>query len=184
MNGKVTGTGQTRARTPRISWPVRSGEVPPLAGCFSPRPESGFGLASNLAPGEPAGLTAHAGAGSSPPAGLGGTGKTQLGAAFAHSLWPAGAVDLLAWVAASSRAGILSGYAQALRVTGAPGAGERADAAAVRFLAWLADTSRPWLVVLDDLTDLAGLDGLWPLGPAGRVLVTTPLPAAAVPGPP
>ena len=182
MNGKVTGTGQAGARTPRIGWPVRSGEVPPLADCFSPRPESGFGLASSLAPGETAVLTDHDGAGNYPPAGLGGTGKTQLAAAFAHSLWHAGAVDLLAWVSASSRAAILSGYPQALRAAGAPGAGERADAAAARFLAWLADTSRSWLVVLDDLTDLADLDGLWPLGPAGRVLVTTRLPAAAVRG--
>src|SRR5260370_4931468 len=155
MNGKVTGTGQTRARTPRSGWPGRWGGGPPLAGCFSPRPESGFGLASNLAPGETAVLTDHDGAGNYPPAGLGGTGKTQLGAAFAHSLWHAGAVDLLAWVSASSRAGILSGYAQALRAAGAPGAGERADAAAVRFLASLADTSRSALVGRDHLTYLA-----------------------------
>src|SRR5258708_2955740 len=136
MNGKVTGTGQAGARTPRIGWPVRSGEVPPLAGCFSPRPESGFGLASNLVPGETAVLTDHDGAGNYPPAGLGGTGKTQLAAAFAHSLWHAGAVDLLGWVSASSRAGILSGYPPALRAAGPPGPGAPAAAAAVRSPAW------------------------------------------------
>ena len=32
---------------------------------------------------------------------------------------------------------------------------------------------RPWLAVLDDLSDPAVLDGLWPWGAHGRVLVTT-----------
>src|SRR6266496_443222 len=34
-------------------------------------------------------------------------------------------------------------------------------------------TSQPWLVVLDDLQDPADLDGLWPEGPEGRLLVTS-----------
>ena len=42
------------------------------------------------------------------------------------------------------------------------------------------ETSRPWLVVLDDLADPANLEGLWPAGPAGRVLVTS-ADATAVP---
>ncbi len=41
-----------------------------------------------------------------------------------------------------------------------------------RFAGWLAETTRRWLVVLDDLRDEADLDGLWPGGPAGTVLVT------------
>jgi hypothetical protein len=36
-------------------------------------------------------------------------------------------------------------------------------------------------VVLDDLRDAADLDGLWPQGPAGQVLITA-ADAAAVPG--
>jgi len=32
--------------------------------------------------------------------------------------------------------------------------------------------------VLDDVQDAADLDGLWPAGPAGRVLVTASNPAA------
>ena len=46
--------------------------------------------------------------------------------------------------------------------------------AAGRFLTWLETTSRPWLVVLDDLADPADVRGLWPPASArGRVLVTT-----------
>ena len=39
-------------------------------------------------------------------------------------------------------------------------------------------TTRPWLVVLDDLRDAADLGGLWPSGPAGRLLITAASPAA------
>ena len=44
------------------------------------------------------------------------------------------------------------------------------EAVAAQFLSWLGETSRSWLVVLDDLADPADLDDLWPTGPAGRVL--------------
>jgi len=55
------------------------------------------------------------------------------------------------------------------------GAGDAGDAESVaaRFTDWLSTTSRPWLVVLDDLRDAADLRGLWPSGPAGRLLITT-----------
>jgi tetratricopeptide (TPR) repeat protein len=116
-------------------------------------------------------------------AGIGGTGKTQLAAALSRFLRDSRAVDLLAWVPAVSRDSIITGYVQAGAAAGAPGNGEPPERAAARFLDWLADTSRSWLLVLDDLTDLADLDGLWPRGAAGRVVVTTRLPAAAVRGP-
>lgn len=41
-----------------------------------------------------------------------------------------------------------------------------ADAAAARLLLWLRETSRPWLIVLDDVVAPAVMDGLWPHGPA------------------
>ena len=49
---------------------------------------------------------------------------------------------------------------------------EDAETTAARFLAWLAETRQPWLVILDGVSDPADLDGLWPAGPAGHVLVT------------
>ena len=55
------------------------------------------------------------------------------------------------------------------------------ESVAAQFLSWLAETSHSWLIVLDDLTDEADLDGLCPAGPAGRTLVTC-ADAAAVPG--
>lgn len=116
-------------------------------------------------------------------AGTGGTGKTQLAAALAHFMWDSAAVDLLAWVPAVSRDSIITGYVQAGAAVGAPGGGEPQEPAAASFLDWLAGTDRPWLLVLDDLTDIVDLDELWPRGAAGRVVVTTRLPAAAVRGP-
>ena len=55
-----------------------------------------------------------------------------------------------------------------------------ADSVAVRFVSWLGETRQPWLVVLDDLPETVDLTGLWPDGPAGRLLITSPRPAPAV----
>src|SRR5581483_2535566 len=79
-------------------------------------------------------------------------GKTQLACYLAGSLWRSRGVDLLAWVAATSRAAVLSGYVQAAAELGLDHGGD-AEAVAARFLAWLAGTARSWLVVLDDLRD-------------------------------
>jgi tetratricopeptide (TPR) repeat protein len=54
-----------------------------------------------------------------------------------------------------------------------------ADSIAARLLSWLRESPRSWLVVFDDLREAATLDGLWPDGPAGRVLVTATSLAAA-----
>jgi tetratricopeptide (TPR) repeat protein len=103
---------------------------------------------------------------------LGSCGKTQLALSAAESLWQSGDADLLVWVTATSRASVLSGYAEvAADAMGTEPPGE-AESVAARFLNWLAGTSRPWIVVLDDLSDAAVLDGLWPAGPMGRVLIT------------
>ena len=44
---------------------------------------------------------------------LGASGKTQLAAHVAESMWQSGAVDLLVWITAADRASLLSGYLQA-----------------------------------------------------------------------
>jgi tetratricopeptide (TPR) repeat protein len=184
----VTMNRQVRADTPSrsVSWPVRSGAVPPLAECFISRPETGFDATHGLARGATVVLTQPAGpgeAGRPPLPGPGGTGKTQLAVGLAQTLWRSREVDLLAWVPAASRDAVLTGYARALAVAGAAGVQAGLDTAAASFLGWLAKTSQPWLVVLDDLADPADLDGLWPAGAAGMVLVTTRLPASALGGP-
>ncbi|GAA3448440.1 hypothetical protein GCM10018962_02730 [Dactylosporangium matsuzakiense] len=106
-------------------------------------------------------------------AGLGGVGKTQLAANLAHRWWQQQRVDLLVWVTATSRTAVLTRYAHtAADVTGV----EDPDPVdgALRFLAWLTRTNHRWLIVLDDLTDPADLQGLWPPSTAaGHTVVTT-----------
>ncbi len=173
LHGGITG------QSGQVAWPVLSGLMPPLADSYTPRTESGPDPADSLHPGETVVLvTADAAARAL--GGMGGTGKTQLAAAIAHTLWNRGAVDLVLWVTASGRDAVLTGYAQALNDVGLPDPYEGPEVAASHFLAWLAETPRPWLAVLDDLADPAVLDGLWPWGPNGRVLVTTNRPDAAL----
>ncbi len=167
------------------AWPVLSGTVPFLAEGFTRRPETGEGLSDAVRPGVTVVLGSDGEHRALAP-NRGGTGKTQLAAAYASRLWASAELDLLAWVDASSRDHIVTGYARALadiRVAAPPG---NPEAAASVLLAWLGDTSRRWLVVLDGLADPADADGLWPRGPNGSALVTTELarlsPALAVRG--
>jgi tetratricopeptide (TPR) repeat protein len=160
--------------------PVLSGSVPPLAAFFLGRQETGFGLADGLRPGE---TTLLVPAGGEPANGLAaaGMGETQLAVGFAHAMWSARAVDLLVWVPAGNRTAVIASYARAVQDLSLLGdlnlvAGdETADATAQRFLGWLRRTQRRWAVVLDGVTSPADVDGLWPAGPAGQVVVTTRL---------
>jgi tetratricopeptide (TPR) repeat protein len=112
------------------------------------------------------------------------TGKTQLAAAFAESLWHSGGVDLLVWIEATTRVSVLTGYAAAMAAATGRDQASSCESVAAQFLSWLSETSRSWLVVLDDLAHTANLDGLWPAGPSGRVLVTSADPAAVPSGMP
>ncbi|MGH3211368.1 MAG: tetratricopeptide repeat protein [Trebonia sp.] len=154
----------------RAGAPVLTGSVPPLAPFYLARQETGFDLADALRPGETVLLV---------PAllGTGGTGKTQLAVGFAHAMWSARAVDLLAWIPAGNRSAIIAGFAQAaadldLLPDQEPSAGA-ADVAAQRFLDWLRTTERRWAVILDGVASPVDVDGLWPAGPAGQVVVTS-----------
>ena len=158
--------------------PVAAGEIPPVTGSYVPRQETGLSL-----PGLPAGRTTvlvpveGTGPGL---ARLGGTGKTTLASALAHAQRADQAAELVLWVTATGRDAVISGYARALAEL--DGAGHQAglpEQAAERLLGRLAAAERPWLVVLDDLTDSSVVDGLCPAGPAGRVLVTARQPGAA-----
>ncbi len=157
--------------------------IPPLADAYIPRQETGLGLAASMVAGETGVLVPTGDAAGTSLGGLGGTGKTQLAAAIAHVLWEQQALDLLLWMNPPGRDAVLTGYAQALHDVGEPDPGAGPEAAAARFLAWLAETDRPWLVVFDDLADPAVLDGLWPRGAGGRVLVTIRQPGTPVRAP-
>ena len=164
--------------------PVKlSGSVPPLAEFFHQRPETGLDLRAGLYPGDTVVLT-HGARAAAAPAGQGGTGKTQIAVAFSHALWGARAVDTLVWVPATSREAIVTGFAQAARTVGAADHALPAEAAAGRFTGWLSHTRRPWALILDDLVSVADLEGLWPAGQGGQVVITTGLPEAAFQGGP
>ena len=103
---------------------------------------------------------------------FGSCGKTQLAAYLAESMWKARELDLLVWITATSRAAILTGYANAAVAAMRVDRAGDAESLASRFVGWLAETSRSWLVVLDGLVSPWDLDGVWPDGPAGRALIT------------
>jgi hypothetical protein len=100
--------GHARPAWRRVHWPYRCGVVPRQAAAFQVRAASGR-VAQVLDAGEVTVLS-----------GLGGVGKTQLAADHAETLWGAGELDLLIWIAAASRDAILSAYARlAADLTGA-----------------------------------------------------------------
>jgi len=164
-----------RTGTPPHSQVKLSGIIPPLADSFHQRPETGLDLRAGLYPGDTVVLT-HGEETAAAPTVQGGTGKTQLAVAFTHALWGARAVDALVWVTATSREAIITGFAQAARTVGAADAALSAEAAADRFISWLAHTRRPWALILDDLVSLTDLENFWPTGSAGQVVITTRLP--------
>jgi tetratricopeptide (TPR) repeat protein len=159
----------------RAGAPVLSGSVPPLADSFYSRTETGFGLADALRPGETIVLEPARREDGDAEGAPAGTGKTQLAASFAHAMWDTGAVDLLVWVPAVNRTAIVAGLAQAAADVDAEYPGENADDTARRFLGWLGRTRRRWALVLDDVTSAADVEGLWPDGETGQVVVTTRL---------
>src|SRR5271157_5566087 len=150
----------------------RVGEVPPLAEGYTDRPDTARGVVDALVPGATLALVPGSAFAEGPSNWLGACGKTQIAVIIAESLWRSGAIDALIWISATNRASVLSGFVQAsVAAFGIEPAGT-AESVAARLLSWLSATDQPWLVVLDDLQDPSDLDGLWPEGPAGRVLVT------------
>jgi len=159
-----------------------SGTVPPLADAYYSRDQTGPDLGSSMRPGETVVLV-HGADTDLAPAAQGGTGKTQLAVEFTHAMWNTRMVEILVWVNAASRDSVITGFAQAANTVDASQPDEVAEVAAARFVSWLANTRRPWALVIDDLAELSDLGDLWPAGPSGRVLITTRLPAAAFEGP-
>ena len=176
--------GTVPVRSP--SWPVRSGTVPAIADGYIDRLETAPDLAAALRPGSMVALVSHRAADPGRTASstardwLRSSGKTQIAVAVAESLWHSRELELLVWIEASSRASVLSGYAAATALVTGRDQVTSCESVAAQFLSWLAETSHSWLIVLDDLTEEADLDGLCPAGPAGRTLVTC-ADAAAVP---
>jgi tetratricopeptide (TPR) repeat protein len=172
MDSQETASGSAARRATGVSWPVRSGSIPPLADGFIVRQESAPDLGSALAPG----ATVVLAPGRAAPVGsrdwLSSCGKTQLAAYYAESMWRSRALDLLVWVVATSRSSVLAGFAEASAAIASDHVGD-AESVAGHFVGWLSETTRSWLIVLDDVVNVDDLEGLWPSGPLGRTLITT-----------
>jgi tetratricopeptide (TPR) repeat protein len=105
--------------------------------------------------------------------GLGGIGKTQTATEYAHR-YRAGYAAVL-WSGADSREALLSGFAVFARLLDLPLKDERdlgVVAAAVR--RWL-EANAGWLLVLDNVEDLALVREFAPVGADGYLLLTTRL---------
>ena len=154
--------------------------MPPLAQGFTDRPDTARGIVDTLVPGSAVALVPNSASAEGPLDWLSACGKTQIAVMIAESLWQSGAIDTLIWITATSRASVLSTFVEAsVTATGIEPTGT-AESVVTRFISRLGETSQPWLVVLDDLPETTYLEGLWPEGSAGRLLVTSRRPAIAV----
>ncbi|MEV0701076.1 tetratricopeptide repeat protein [Saccharopolyspora sp. NPDC050389] len=162
--------------------------VPQLANSFQQRTLSeelaqaverdGASVGSQPAPGDTSGHSRH-----HILTGLGGGGKTQLAAQLAqrflrqwHQPKDNHQLDLLVWITADSKEAVVNGYARAAIDVGADEQSKlkdlTAEQACQKFQAWLATTSKRWLIILDDLQNPRDLNGLWPPD-TGHTVVTT-----------
>ncbi|MFI0879613.1 FxSxx-COOH system tetratricopeptide repeat protein [Streptomyces parvus] len=160
-----------------VTWPLEIGAVPALASAFQPRSALRERVDAVRVQGVGAVLTQVLSGG-------GGVGKSQLAAAYASEALHDG-TDLVLWAPAVEVQQVVTLYAQAAALVSAPGArGDDPERDARALLSWLATTDRRWLVVLDDITDPAGIAGWWPASRTGTgwVLATTRLADAALTG--
>jgi tetratricopeptide (TPR) repeat protein len=169
-SGQVVPSGGMTAE--QAAQRFRVGEVPPLAEGYTERPDTARGIMDALAPGTTLALVPGSAFAEGPSNWLGACGKTQIAVIIAESLWRSGTIDALIWISATNRASVLSGYVQASAAAFGIEPVGTAESVAARLISWLSATDQRWLVILDDLQDTTDLDGLWPEGPFGRVLVT------------
>jgi len=156
-----------------VAQPALSGRLPAFSSdFFVARPETGYGLDGST--GSRDGVVAG---GQDEPdvtvlVGPSGSGKSHLAAAWLSAASRAEPPDVQVWLDASHRSAVLAGYAQAANDLALTGRGAPARDSAERFLEWMNQGAGRWHAVFDDVTDPAGLLGLWPTGSGGKVLVT------------
>ncbi|MET0133581.1 MAG: tetratricopeptide repeat protein [Kibdelosporangium sp.] len=102
--------------------------------------------------------------------GMGGVGKTSLARAYARN--HRADYGVVWWIRAEEAATVDGDFRTLLEILAPHDAGEIRDAvAAVHAL--LADQPRPWLVILDNVPDVAAARGLVPAAGTGHVLITS-----------
>jgi tetratricopeptide (TPR) repeat protein len=101
--------------------------------------------------------------------GLGGVGKSQLAAAYAHR--HVNDYDVVAWIRAED--GGIADLAALAGLLTLPVEGLTPEEQGQRAVRWLESTQRSWLLVLDNVADPAQLAALCPSSGPGRVLVTS-----------
>ncbi|MGH3280899.1 MAG: hypothetical protein ACRDNW_17440, partial [Trebonia sp.] len=106
----VRAVGRAGVPAPDMVRPVRAGAVPPLAVAFTVRTDSVPRVEALLEPGTAVALVPGPESAGGAVGWLKASGKTQLAAQAAETLWQSRAVEVLAWVNASDRASVLSGY--------------------------------------------------------------------------
>src|SRR5215472_15616259 len=170
----VAGITGIAGAAPVGAQPALSGRLPAFSADFYvARPETGHGLDGST--GHLDGATFADGQ-EEPEVtvlvGPSGSGKSHLAAAWLSAASQNQTSDVQVWLDASHPSAVLAGYAQAATDLALTGRGAPADASAERFLEWLNHGAGRWHAVFDDVTDPAGLRGLWPTGSGGKVLVT------------
>jgi tetratricopeptide (TPR) repeat protein len=172
------GTPTAASAAMRHGQPGQPGLPVPVDPLFADRPDTAPGLIRRLVPGTAVALVpAHPDSRGSATWGAA-CGKTALAAQAATSLARSGGAGLTGWVDASSRASALGSYLAIAADLGLDGTGD-AEVTAASVCRSVQAARIRWLLVLDDLRDPADLEGIWPAGQAGTVLITTSHPAVA-----
>jgi tetratricopeptide (TPR) repeat protein len=117
-------------------------------------------LANALAPGGVAALT-----------GMGGVGKTQIAAHFAHE--HRSEYSAVLWASAASQETLVSGFAAIASLLNLPEKDEKDQALAVAAVKRWLEANGGWLLIFDNAGDLATVRGFVPQSAKGHVLLTT-----------
>jgi len=102
--------------------------------------------------------------------GMGGVGKTQIAAHFAHE--HRGEYSAVLWASAASQETLVSGFAAIASLLNLPEKDEKDQALAVAAVKRWLEANGGWLLILDNASDLAAVRGFIPLSAKGRVLLT------------
>jgi predicted ATPase len=110
--------------------------------------------------------------------GLGGVGKTQLALQYANTSLDV--YQVIAWIQADTQTNIvhaLSNFAKKLGLADGASDDDRENIGKVRD--WLNTTSKPFLLVFDDVDKIEILDQIWPASDRGSIIITTRSPWVA-----